>query len=164
MIEVKIDVLVTDEAWKKDLKAIRGGFSEEVTFKLDLEGWVGVYQLDNVKRVVHGKAGVNDWMNKWKKYIRRKFKGKQAFQWEKALTSKPLENVERNLWVTVLWLYAPLTVQLQNNYRLRKWSAFKYGQKPSAEVINPKPFQTQTFMGVKHPRNSQNHVQRRPVS
>lgn len=50
-------------SWRRDLKAIGEDFSEEVTFKLDFEGWRGVHQLDNIERTVQGKAEMNEWIN-----------------------------------------------------------------------------------------------------
>lgn len=61
---VQINVWPSTEAWKRmwwrDLKAIREGFSEEVTFKLDFEGWGRVHQLHNMERTIQGKAEMNE--------------------------------------------------------------------------------------------------------
>lgn len=78
----KLMFMLYMEAWKRDLKAIIEGFSEEVTFKLDLEGWGGVHQLDSIERAVQGKAEVNEYMTEWineKDNMKRYFKEKHAW-------------------------------------------------------------------------------------
>ena len=46
--------------WRRDLKAIKEGFAEKVTFELGFKGWGGVHQLDNMEKAVEGKAEMNE--------------------------------------------------------------------------------------------------------